>query len=382
MSGGTTLNIVSTISGAFAIGQYIVGENVPPGTKIVSGTNPTWTVNLSNSNGNVVRIAGTTLGYSCIDVEGTIWVTLDHMWAYQCDYGIDAYTPTGGANLTQGLYVHGGAASLHNGWGFNGGAAAGSGLADATLDASFNPAANLLGGVFAHYMSTSSIQHIRSEDNDGPGLKIEGAMNSQINNNQFDSNGLNFNGTAGVFPNVILSGGIPSYNLEFDTVQFNNNVLTYPFRNNFSGATCTTGGWNLEFGDTVTNFTATGNTYDKCATYTWKADADSNSGYIGGLSDVSGFISGGKAWADAATLGRLLPIETFPGAPTIFSGTIAGANTALPTCAAGLTGKAELVSDGYAWASSGNGVPGGTYAGGNGSTQRSVRCNGSIWVYN
>ena len=55
---GTTLTVASTQSGAVAINQFLSGTGITPGTQILSGSAPTWTMNNSLTVSTEPMIAG------------------------------------------------------------------------------------------------------------------------------------------------------------------------------------------------------------------------------------------------------------------------------------------------------------------------------------
>lgn len=55
---GTTLTVGGTITGTFAIGQYIFGTGITIGTQVISGSGTTWTVNISQTVSTAVSISG------------------------------------------------------------------------------------------------------------------------------------------------------------------------------------------------------------------------------------------------------------------------------------------------------------------------------------
>jgi hypothetical protein len=55
---GTTLTVSTTYSGAVAINQFLSGTGITPGTQITSGSNPTWTINNSQTVSSESMIAG------------------------------------------------------------------------------------------------------------------------------------------------------------------------------------------------------------------------------------------------------------------------------------------------------------------------------------
>ena len=87
---GTTMNVTATALGTLAIGQYVYGFGVLPGTQIVGGSAPNWTLNKTQSLTQSTDLSGT-LGLYYSDGGGNTRVALMDNFAYTDD---TAFTPT------------------------------------------------------------------------------------------------------------------------------------------------------------------------------------------------------------------------------------------------------------------------------------------------
>ena len=87
---GTTMNVTATALGTLAIGQYVYGFGVLPGTQIVGGSAPNWTVNLSQSLTQSTALSGT-LGLYYSDGGGNSRVSLMDNFSYLDD---TSFTPS------------------------------------------------------------------------------------------------------------------------------------------------------------------------------------------------------------------------------------------------------------------------------------------------
>jgi hypothetical protein len=365
---GGALTVTAVNEGTIAIGQYLLGTSPTSagpqsGTEITGGSGTSWTTTSPIAVGASyapAHFVASTTGVSCIDVTGTDSVTVNNMVLANCDHGVDMGDPTD--TTTASFHLYGGVLANNIGLGVNCEQQCNDWYVD---NANIN--SNGLGGIFVGYSGLGRIQNNRIEDNPASAItSLAGGI--LISNNQFDENGGGVPGQT--FPTIFLGENNAA------NVQIENNMITHSGYN-YGTSSCNSGSVAIEIATSTWQATLAGNTFDTCVTYTYQVtNAPTSPSLVADTPQAATAI-----WNNATTEANMLPIMKL-NRPMIFSGTIGGAVTALPTCGGTLSGITELVSDGYAWASSGNGVPGSTYAGGNGSTQRSVRCNGSNWVYN